>query len=111
MCQLLGMNCATPTDVTFSFTGFAARGGGTNYHGDGFGIAFFEDKACRMMIDNQPAATSPIADLVKELSDQVAQCDRAHPQGDAGHRRSSRTATRSCASCGDATGSSRTTAT
>ncbi|HEY2607281.1 MAG TPA: class II glutamine amidotransferase, partial [Paraburkholderia sp.] len=23
MCQLLGMNCAAPTDVTFSFTGFA----------------------------------------------------------------------------------------
>ena len=65
MCQLLGMNCATPTDVTFSFTGFAARGGGTAHHGDGFGIAFFEDKACRMMIDNQPAASSPIADLIK----------------------------------------------
>ena len=65
MCQLLGMNCATPTDVTFSFTGFAARGGGTAHHGDGFGIAFFEDKACRMMIDNQPAATSPIAELIK----------------------------------------------
>src|SRR5438105_12632675 len=65
MCQLLGMNCATPTDVTFSFTGFAARGGGTGYHGDGFGIAFFEDKACRMMIDNQAAATSPIAELIK----------------------------------------------
>ena len=42
MCQLLGMNCATPTDVTFSFTGFAARGGGTDHHGDGFGIAFFD---------------------------------------------------------------------
>ncbi|MBN9401550.1 MAG: class II glutamine amidotransferase, partial [Burkholderiales bacterium] len=28
MCQLLGMNCATPTDITFSFAGFAARGGG-----------------------------------------------------------------------------------
>ena len=65
MCQLLGMNCATPTDVTFSFTGFAARGGGTDHHADGFGIAFFEDKACRMMIDNQPAATSPIAELIK----------------------------------------------
>ena len=65
MCQLLGMNCATPTDVTFSFTGFAARGGGTDQHADGFGIAFFEDKACRMMIDNQPAATSPIAELIK----------------------------------------------
>ena len=23
MCQLLGMNCNTPTDVTFSFAGFA----------------------------------------------------------------------------------------
>ena len=65
MCQLLGMNCATPTDVTFSFTGFAARGGGTDHHADGFGIAFFEDKACRLMIDNQPAASSPIADLIK----------------------------------------------
>jgi glutamine amidotransferase len=65
MCQLLGMNCATPTDVTFSFTGFALRGGGTDHHGDGFGIAFFEDKACRLLIDNQPAAISPIAELIK----------------------------------------------
>jgi len=65
MCQLLGMNCATPTDVTFSFTGFALRGGSTDHHGDGFGIAFFEDKACRLLIDNQPAATSPIAELIK----------------------------------------------
>lgn len=39
MCQLLGMNCAEPTDVTFSFTGFAARGGVTDHHADGFGVA------------------------------------------------------------------------
>ncbi len=65
MCQLLGMNCATPTDVTFSFSGFAARGGGTDHHGDGWGIAFFEDKACRLFIDHESAATSPIAQLVK----------------------------------------------
>jgi len=44
MCQLLGMNCATPTDVTFSFTGFAARGGVTDHHSDGFGVAFFETR-------------------------------------------------------------------
>ena len=25
MCQLLGMNCNTPTDIMFSFTGFATR--------------------------------------------------------------------------------------
>ncbi|MDF3834450.1 class II glutamine amidotransferase [Cupriavidus basilensis] len=65
MCQLLGMNCATPTDVTFSFTGFAARGGVTDHHADGFGVAFFEDKACRLFIDNQSAGTSPVADLIK----------------------------------------------
>ncbi|MBY4898944.1 class II glutamine amidotransferase [Cupriavidus sp. AU9028] len=65
MCQLLGMNCATPTDVTFSFTGFAARGGLTDHHADGFGVAFFEEKACRLFIDNQSAGTSPVADLIK----------------------------------------------
>ncbi|KAG0162699.1 hypothetical protein DFQ30_001435 [Apophysomyces sp. BC1015] len=66
MCQLLGMNCAAPTDVTFSFTGFAARGGVTDHHADGFGIAFFEDKACRLFIDHHACATSPIAELVKK---------------------------------------------
>lgn len=65
MCQLLGMNCATPTDITFSFTGFAARGGETDHHADGWGIAFFEDKACRLFIDHESAATSAIAQLVK----------------------------------------------
>ena len=42
MCQLLGMNCNTPTDICFSFTGFQKRGGGTDVHADGWGIAFFE---------------------------------------------------------------------
>ncbi|MGI4812961.1 MAG: class II glutamine amidotransferase [Janthinobacterium lividum] len=65
MCELLGMNCAAPTDITFSFTGFAARGGSTKQHADGWGIAFFEDKACRLFIDQQASASSPIAELVK----------------------------------------------
>ena len=42
MCQLLGMNCNTPTDVAFSFTGFSQRAGRTGDHCDGWGIAFFE---------------------------------------------------------------------
>ncbi|MBW5282621.1 MULTISPECIES: class II glutamine amidotransferase [Burkholderia] len=65
MCQLFGMNCAEPTDVTFSFTGFAARGGLTDHHKDGWGIAFFEDKACRLFLDHQSSATSPLAEMVK----------------------------------------------
>ena len=46
MCQLLGMNANTPTDVMFSFTGFATR---AEEHKDGFGIAFFEDKGVRLL--------------------------------------------------------------
>lgn len=65
MCQLLGMNCATPTDITFSFRGFSQRAGVTSDHCDGFGIAFFEDKACRLFVDNQSAVNSPIAELVR----------------------------------------------
>lgn len=65
MCELLGLNCATPTDVRFSFTGFAARGGMTDHHADGWGIAFFEEKACRLFIDHQSSCSSPIAELVK----------------------------------------------
>ncbi len=65
MCQLLGMNCNTPTDICFSFSGFQKRGGGTDVHRDGWGIAFFEDKGVRLFLDPQPSAESPIAELVR----------------------------------------------
>jgi predicted glutamine amidotransferase len=65
MCQLLGMNCNTPTDICFSFEGFSARGGKTDDHCDGWGIAFFEEKGCRIFIDDKPSLTSPVADLVR----------------------------------------------
>ncbi len=64
MCQLLGMNCNTPTDVTFSFTGFAQRGGNTDHHADGWGIAFFEGAGVRHFVDHQRACDSPVADLI-----------------------------------------------
>jgi predicted glutamine amidotransferase len=84
MCQLLGMNCNAPTDVTFSFRGFAQRGGNTDHHEDGWGIAFFEgndiddsdavvtaeydgicdDKGLRHFVDHQAASTSPVAELI-----------------------------------------------
>lgn len=62
MCELLGMNCNTPTDVMFSFSGFATR---SHEHADGFGIAFFEDRGVRCFIDDQAANCSPIAEMVK----------------------------------------------
>jgi glutamine amidotransferase len=65
MCQLLGMNCNIPTDIVFSFTGFATRGGRTDTHSDGWGIAFFEGAGVRHFVDYQAAIDSPIADLIK----------------------------------------------
>lgn len=65
MCQLLGMNCNTPTDILFSFEGFRRRGGVTDVHVDGFGIAFFEGKGVRIYQDDRPSASSPVADLIK----------------------------------------------
>lgn len=66
MCQLLGMNANVPTDICFSFAGFHRRGGQTDEHKDGFGIAFFEDDGYRLFNDPQPAINSPIAKLVEE---------------------------------------------
>ena len=65
MCQLLGMNCNTPTDIVFSFEGFHRRGGLTDEHADGWGIAFFEDDGCRVFLDYLPSARSPVAELVR----------------------------------------------
>lgn len=66
MCQLLGMNCNTPTDIVFSFTGFALRGGLTGEHQDGWGIAFFEGAGVRHLVDYQAAVHSPLAELIKQ---------------------------------------------
>jgi glutamine amidotransferase len=65
MCQLLGLNCATPTDASFSFTGFCRRGGGTDHHADGWGIAFFEGRGLRLFIDAENAAESQMAAFLR----------------------------------------------
>jgi glutamine amidotransferase len=81
MCQLLGMNANTPTDVMFSFAGLATR---AHEHKDGFGIAFFEDRGLRHFIDHHGARNSPVAELVKRYpirSDNVIAHIRKATQG------------------------------
>lgn len=71
MCQLLGMNSRLPASLTLSFTGFSQRGGATDHHSDGWGIAFFESedatpgKGIRLFVDREGAATSPIAKMLR----------------------------------------------
>lgn len=81
MCQLLGMNANTPTDVCFSFAGLATR---ADEHKDGFGIAFFEDRGLRYFVDHHSARASPVAELVKNYpikSDNVIAHIRKATQG------------------------------
>lgn len=59
MCQLLALNSNQPAAITFSFEGFVARGGLTDHHRDGWGIAFFEDTGCRLFVDYEASITSP----------------------------------------------------
>ncbi|MBI2390004.1 MAG: class II glutamine amidotransferase [Deltaproteobacteria bacterium] len=68
MCELLGMECNVPTDIVFSFTALATRGGRTGPHTDGFGLAFYEGKAARVFLDPNAAAHSPIAEFLRKHS-------------------------------------------
>jgi glutamine amidotransferase len=65
------MNSHLPASLTLSFTGFSQRGGCTDHHSDGWGIAFFESdgitpgKATRQFVDKESASTSPIAKMLR----------------------------------------------
>jgi predicted glutamine amidotransferase len=65
MCQLFALSCNTPSAVTFSFTGFSARGGRTGEHVDGFGLAFHDETGCRLFIDDEPACDSALAEFLR----------------------------------------------
>ena len=68
MCELFGMECNTPTDLIFSFTGFSNRGGRTGPHADGWGLAFYEGGAARLFLDSQACANSPLAAFFRHHS-------------------------------------------
>ena len=65
MCELLAMSANVPTDIVFSFTGLAERGGVTGPHVDGWGITFYEGKGSRTFKDACPSSQSHIAQLIK----------------------------------------------
>lgn len=66
MCELLGMECNVPTDITFSFAGLSSRGGRHGPHGDGWGLALYEGHVARTFLEPAAAADSPLARFVRE---------------------------------------------
>ncbi|HEX5631933.1 MAG TPA: class II glutamine amidotransferase, partial [Gemmatimonadales bacterium] len=66
MCELLGMECNVPTDIVFSFSGLALRGGLKGPHADGWGLALYEGRAARVFLEPTAAAHSPLARYIRE---------------------------------------------
>lgn len=61
------MSANVPTDIRFSFSGLAARGGGVGPHRDGFGIVFYHGKGIQEFRDVDASCNSPVARLVERL--------------------------------------------
>ena len=60
------MECNVPTDIVFSFSGLASRGGKHGPHSDGWGLALYEGKVARLFLEPAAAASSPMAKFVRE---------------------------------------------
>ena len=63
-CQLLGMNCATATDFSIHWPDFCQRGGQTDVHADGWGLAYYQGKGLREFHDVEAASTSALASFL-----------------------------------------------
>lgn len=61
MCELFALNSRLPAAANFSLRGFAARGGRTADHVDGWGLAFHDGERCEVVLEDQPAAHSDLA--------------------------------------------------
>lgn len=60
------MECNVPTDIVFSFSGLALRGGVRGPHADGWGLALYEGRAVRTFLEPAAAAKSPLAKYIRE---------------------------------------------
>ena len=65
MCELLGMECNVPTDIFFSYSGLALRGGVRGPHADGWGLALYEGRAVRTFLEPAAAAGSKLAAYIR----------------------------------------------
>jgi glutamine amidotransferase len=60
------MECNVPTDIVFSFSGLALRGGLKGPHADGWGLALYEGRAARTFLEPCAASGSALAAYVRK---------------------------------------------
>ena len=63
-CQLLGMNCASESEFVLGWDDFCERGGGSDVHKDGWGLAYYIGNGIRQFHDIEAASTSPLAKFI-----------------------------------------------
>jgi predicted glutamine amidotransferase len=61
MCELFALSGLCPANVRIFLPKFAARGGGVGPHVDGWGIAFYQDRAALVIREAAPASNSELA--------------------------------------------------
>jgi predicted glutamine amidotransferase len=59
------MECNVPTDIVFSFSGLALRGGQRGPHADGWGLALYDGRAVRTFLEPAAAAESKLAAYIR----------------------------------------------
>ena len=59
------MECNVPTDIVFSFSGLATRGGRAGPHADGWGLALYDGPVARVFLEPAAAAHSPLASYIR----------------------------------------------
>jgi predicted glutamine amidotransferase len=66
MCELLAMSASRPAGVGHYLARLMARGGKTGPHVDGWGVAYYEDRAARIFKEPAPAAESRLLAMLAE---------------------------------------------
>src|SRR4029077_585893 len=81
MCELLGMECNVPTDITFSFLGLSARGGRRGPHAHGWGLALYDGNVGHLVREAAPAGKAPpvSAEPAPACESPLASFVRDHP--------------------------------
>ena len=65
MCELFGMSSLVPTGVTLSLARLARHGNSAARLGDGWGVAYHDGRAVRLIKEPEPAEASPWVDFLE----------------------------------------------
>lgn len=65
MCELLGLNANSPADMRLSFSELKVRGGVTDIHADGWGMAVYANRGCQTFHDEVASCRSSVANFIE----------------------------------------------